>query len=97
IGPLGDGLALQARQFLLRAHSLSPHARAQLGTALAADVAARVAPPPPPGVHPERLLAAVVCERRNREWAAAPAKAARAAALAGSVRRLPFEIPDPAN
>ncbi|MDR2453480.1 MAG: RDD family protein [Bifidobacteriaceae bacterium] len=97
IGRLGDGVALRARQFLLRAGSLTPQSRAQLGAALAAEVARGVAPPPPAGAHPERFLAAVVCERRDREMAAAPARAARSQALTGAVRRLPYQIPDPAS
>ncbi|MDR2564567.1 MAG: RDD family protein [Bifidobacteriaceae bacterium] len=97
IGALSDGLALRARQFLLRAGSLSPQSRHQLGASLAAEVGAQTAPPPPPGTHPERYLAAVLCERRNRELASAPARSARAQSLSDAVRRLPYNIPDPAN
>ncbi|MDR3106636.1 MAG: RDD family protein, partial [Bifidobacteriaceae bacterium] len=97
IGTLGDGLALRARQFLLRAHSLSLYSRQHLGVSLAAEVAQRTAPPPPPGTHPERYLAAVICERRNRELALAPRRIGRAEALTSAVRHLPYQIPDPAN
>ncbi|MDR3107068.1 MAG: RDD family protein [Bifidobacteriaceae bacterium] len=97
LGTLGDSLALRVRQFLLRANSLSPHARERLALDLAAEVASRTAPPPPAGTHPERYLTAVICERRNRELAAAPLRAARAAALTGAVRRLPYQVPDPPN
>jgi uncharacterized RDD family membrane protein YckC len=97
IGAVGDGLALRARQFLLRAHTLSPSSRQQLAIALAAEIGQRTAPAPPPGAHPERYLAAVVCERRDRELASAPGRAARAQALTGAVRRLPYQIPDPAD
>ncbi|MDR2114022.1 MAG: hypothetical protein LBO75_01950 [Bifidobacteriaceae bacterium] len=54
-------------------------------------------PPPPPGVHPERYLAAVLYARRNRELATAPPRVARPQALVGTVRRLPYQIPDPPN
>jgi uncharacterized RDD family membrane protein YckC len=97
IGHLSDGLALRARQFLLRLDKLSPQARARLATALASEIGRSVAPAPPLGTNPERYLAAVVCERRDRELAAAPGRAARAATLAGASRRLPYQIPDPAN
>ncbi|MDR2379671.1 MAG: RDD family protein [Bifidobacteriaceae bacterium] len=96
-GGVSDSLALRARQFLLRAGSLSPPSRAQLGLALAAEVAAATAPPPPPRTHPERYLAAVVAARRDRELGIAPGRAARAQAVADAARRLPYSIPDPAN
>ncbi|MDR1633757.1 MAG: RDD family protein [Bifidobacteriaceae bacterium] len=97
IGALSDGLALRVRQFLLRAGSLSAQARHQLGLSLAAEVGRQTAPPPPAGTHPERYLAAVICERRDRQLASAPVRATRAQALAGAVRRLPYQIPDPSN
>ena len=64
---LPDDLALTARQFLVRAPQLAPGVRISLGERLAADVAARVAPPPPNGVPPEPYLLAVLGERRRRE------------------------------
>lgn len=64
---LPDDLALAARQFLARAHDLSPQVRASMGTRIADDVAARTTPPPPLGTHPEAFLAAVLAERRRRE------------------------------
>jgi uncharacterized RDD family membrane protein YckC len=67
VAPLPDGLALAVRQFLDRAPTLNPASRAELGTQLAAQALARVAPPPPPGHHPETLLAAVQPERRRRD------------------------------
>jgi uncharacterized RDD family membrane protein YckC len=97
IGDIGDHLALRVRQFLLRAATLSPQTRHRLAYDLAGEVGRHVAPPPPPGVHPERYLAAVLCARRDRELAAAPHRVARAQALVGTVRRLPYQIPDPPN
>ena len=62
----GD-LSLTARTFLQRASSLMPSSRQQLGLDLASQVQGYVSPPPPAGTHPERFLAAVLTERRNRE------------------------------
>ena len=62
----GD-LSLTARTFLQRASSLMPASRHQLGLELASQVQEYVSPPPPAGTHPERFLAAVLTERRNRE------------------------------
>ena len=62
----GD-LSLTARTFLQRASSLMPASRHQLGLELASQVQEYVSPPPPADTHPERFLAAVLTERRNRE------------------------------
>ncbi|MEO7982106.1 MAG: RDD family protein [Sporichthyaceae bacterium] len=62
-----DALALQARQFLGRAHELSPQVREQMGSAIARALAAVVAPAPPPGVPAWAFVAAVLAERRRRE------------------------------
>lgn len=75
---LPDDVALAARQFLARAHDLSPQVRASMGARVANDVARWTTPPPPSAVHPEVFLAAVLAERRRRESlryapAAAPA------------------------
>ncbi|WP_433788110.1 RDD family protein [Actinomycetospora sp. CA-101289] len=64
---LPDDLALAARQFLVRAPQLARSVRFSLAERLAADVAARVAPPPPGGVPAEAYLAAVLGERHRRE------------------------------
>ena len=66
---VGDDLALAMRQFLARAATLRPEARAMLGHQLAVDVCGRVMPQPPPGTPPEAVLAAVLGERRRREEA----------------------------
>lgn len=67
IAALPDSLALAVRQFLHRAPTLTPQARAVLGHDLARQVAAHVAPQPPPGHHPETFLAAVLADRRRRD------------------------------
>ena len=69
IRPLPGNLALAGRTFLQRTATLQPDARARLGADLAARVLPFVAPTPPAGTHPERFLAAVLCERRDRELA----------------------------
>ncbi|GAA2726014.1 RDD family protein [Cellulomonas aerilata] len=94
---LPDGLALSARQFLGRAATLHPASRVQMGQRLAGEVARYVAPSPPPGTHPEAFLAAVLAERRDREYAAAADAAEAAEVEAGLLQRLPHAIPDPAD
>ena len=97
MGRLPDGLALAARQFLGRAATLHPSSRARLQRELTEQVGRLVSPPPPPGTHPEDFLAAVLAERRDREFAAASRDARAATAEAALVQRLPHAIPDPAN
>ncbi len=94
---LPDGLALSVRQLLLRAATLHPASRAQLADQLAAEVARYVAPGPPPGTHPEYFLAAVLAERREREYAVAERAARRAAAESARLARLPHAVPDPVD
>lgn len=60
-------LTLVCRTFLQRASSLEPVARNRLAVQLAAQVESYVSPPPPWGTNPERFLASVLAERRNRE------------------------------
>lgn len=61
-------LALVARTFLQRGSAMRPAPRARLSVQLAAAVEPYVAPPAPEGTHPERFLAAVLAERRDREY-----------------------------
>jgi uncharacterized RDD family membrane protein YckC len=68
IARLPDGLAMAIRQFLMRAPLLSPQSRAVLGLQLHDEVVAYVAPAPPVGTHPELVLAAVIADRRRRDW-----------------------------
>ena len=92
---LPDGLALSARQLLGRADRLNRGSRVRLGTELAAQFEKYVAPGPPPGTSPERFLAAVLAERRNREYAHAVAMLDRSAAETALMGRLPHAVPDP--
>lgn len=92
---LPDGLALAARQFLGRAAGLHAGSRARLGTELAAEIERYVAPGPPLGTHPETFIAAVLAERRDREYARAVTQARAAQAEAVLLHRLPHAVPDP--
>lgn len=69
LAALPPDLAVAVRQFLPRAPSLMPQARAELGQQLLARVLPLVAPPPPAGHHPETILRAVVAERYQRDVA----------------------------
>ena len=92
---LPDGLALRARQLLGRAGTLHPGSRARLGMEIAAEMERYVAPGPPAGTHPERFIAAVLAERRDREYRHAVVVAQRAAGEAALLHRLPYAVPDP--
>jgi uncharacterized RDD family membrane protein YckC len=94
---LPDGLALSARQFLGRSAGLHPGSRVALGDRLADEVSRYVAPPPPPGTHPEAFLAAVLAERRDREFAAAARTDRAAQAESALLTRLPHGVPDPVD
>lgn len=94
---LPDGLALSVRQFLGRTGTLHPGSRVQLGTQLAAEVERYVAPLPPAGTHPEYFLAAVLAERREREYAAGLRAQQRAADESARLSRLPHAVPDPVD
>ncbi|WP_022924968.1 RDD family protein [Serinicoccus marinus] len=67
IGVLPDSLVVATRQFLARAGTLTPAARAQTGSELYAAVLGHVAPPPPAGAHPEQVMASVLAQRRRRD------------------------------
>ncbi len=94
---LPDGLALRARQFLGRAATLHPGSRVRLGMELAAEMERYVAPGPPTGTHPERFVAAVLAERRDREYRHAIGASRSAAAESALLHRLPYSVPDPVD
>jgi uncharacterized RDD family membrane protein YckC len=68
---LDDRLALSARQFVTRAHAMTPQAQAALGEDLRQRVLAVTAPPPPPNTPTPALLLSVLAERRRRAEAGA--------------------------
>ncbi len=86
---LPDGLSLAARTFLGRAATMNPGSRTELGIELAGQLAQHVAPAAPDGTHPEDFIAAVLAERRNREFVIATARAAAAEARSERLHRLP--------
>ncbi len=89
VATLPDGLAVAARQLLLRAATLAPDSRARRGADLRAALLEHVAPPPPEGWPDEAVIAAVLAERGRRDGA----RLERDAAL---VRRvLPADPLDP--
>jgi uncharacterized RDD family membrane protein YckC len=92
---LPDGVALAARQLLGRAATLHQGSRVRLGLELAAEIERYVAPGPPPGTHPERFIAAVLAERRDREYARAVRASQVARSEAVLLHRLPHAVPDP--
>jgi uncharacterized RDD family membrane protein YckC len=68
---LDDRLALSARQFVSRAHAMSPAAQVSLGEDIRRRVLAVTAPPPPAGTPTPVLLVSVLAERRRRASAGA--------------------------
>lgn len=96
IRPLPDGYALAARQYLARAAGLDPTSRARLGQELAALLEPYVAPGPPLGTPPDLFLAALLAERRDRDFALALRSMQRAETRAATVRRLPWGLRDDA-
>jgi uncharacterized RDD family membrane protein YckC len=92
LGRLPDDVAMAVRQFLGRAAQLHPGARERLGGSLAATVQRQVAPPPPPGTHPERFLAAVMAERRERDLVRLRSARARRDAREHALHALPFGL-----
>ncbi len=67
LGAIPTGLALGTRQFLARAHTLTPSAREAIGRDLLARMGEHVVPGPPPGWHAEHVLAAILAERGCRD------------------------------
>ncbi|MGA7205329.1 MAG: RDD family protein [Specibacter sp.] len=81
IGRLPDPLARRISVFLRQGGLMAPASRAAMGAELATEASSHVAPPPPAGTPPEVFLAALVSERRDREFK-------RLAAAAEQARRV---------
>lgn len=90
-----DGLGIKTKQYLSRLRDLNPHSRMQLGVSLATAVEEYVKPPPPAGTPPERFLAAVLAERRNREYAIGIKDQYRLKQEQAVIAHLPFAVIDP--
>lgn len=95
LSQLPDDLALQARQFLRRVHSLDPRVRAELGESLANRFVAATSPAPPPGTAPEAYLAAVLAERARREGERLAAQRAAVAPADDPTVAVPNPRPEP--
>lgn len=94
---LPDGLALNCRMFLARAHDLHVGSRSRIANELAARLSEYIAPAPEADTHPEYLIAAVLAERRTRESTIEAQRAERAVGESTRVSSLPFGVPDAIN
>lgn len=90
IGRIPDATARRASQFIRQAGRMAPLSRAGMAESIATELAAHVAPPPPPGTSPGDYLAAVVAERRSREFARLSQARRRSAETGERLHRLPF-------
>ncbi|NUT70747.1 RDD family protein [Pseudarthrobacter sp. C4D7] len=90
IGRIPDATARRAAQFIRQADRMAPLSRAAMAQGIAGELSAHVAPAPPPGTGPEDYLAAVVAERRNREFTRLSQSRQRNAETGRRLQRLPF-------
>jgi len=81
IGRLPDPLARRISVYLRQGARMAATSRASMGVALAEEAAAFVAPLPPAGTPAEVFLAALMSERRSREFARLSAAEEQAAHL----------------
>lgn len=86
---LPDKVSMYARKYLARTGTLSTETRRNLSLVLAAELENHVQPGPPPGTHPERFIAAVLVERRDREFTSALAQRERESAELSALAQLP--------
>lgn len=91
---LPDGLALEARQFLTRAHLLHPASRAGLAFDIATKMSPYVAPAAPEHTHPEAFITAILVTRRDKEFALQSHQLSADAAQSALVHRLPHQVQD---
>ena len=90
IGRIPDATARRAAQFIRHAGRMAPLSRAGMAASIAAELSAHVAPAPPPGTGPDDFLAAVVAERRNREFTRLSQSRRRYTETGQRLQRLPF-------
>lgn len=86
--------ALQAEclDYLRSNRGLAPGLRPRVASALAARLAAGVAPAPPAGTDPERFIAAVLVVLRDREFARMRARQEASAARRSAASAPPFDL-----
>jgi uncharacterized RDD family membrane protein YckC len=87
---LDDQLALCVRQFVIRAHEMTPAAQYFLGEELRARIEAITAPAPPPGTPTPWMLTTVLAERRRRAELVAQANRSPYAARAAYPAQPPY-------
>ncbi|WP_425863707.1 RDD family protein [Arthrobacter sp. TWP1-1] len=87
IGRLPDTLARRISMYLRQGQSMAPASRMSLGVELANEASAFVAPLPAPGTPPDVFLAALISERREREYSRMTAAAQRADEIRGQIQR----------
>ena len=90
IGRIPDATARRAAQFIRQAGRMAALSRAGMAEAIAAELSAHVAPPPPPGTGADDYVAAVVAERRNREFTRLSLLRRRNTETGQRLQRLPF-------
>ncbi|MEE9095588.1 RDD family protein [Pseudarthrobacter phenanthrenivorans] len=90
IGRIPDATGRRAAQFIRQAGRMAPLSQAGMAATIAAELSAHVAPAPPPGTVPADYLAAVVAERRNREFGRLSQSRRRYMQTGQRLQRLPF-------
>jgi uncharacterized RDD family membrane protein YckC len=90
MGRLPESLARRISGFLAQAPKMIPASRQQLAVSLANEASAFVSPPPPAGTAPELYLAAVMAERRERDFARLTRQRAGARERSRRLHTLPF-------
>lgn len=90
VGRIPDPLAARIARFIRQGPSMAPASREQVAATLASDLQPYVSPAPPFGCPPEQFLAAVVAERRERDYRRLTTVAERQRAVRERIHRLPF-------
>lgn len=87
IGRLPDPLARRISLFLRQGGAMAADSRFSLAVELASEASHYVAPLPVPGTPPDIFLAALIAERRDREFERMSAAAQRAEQVRGRLQR----------
>lgn len=93
IGHLPDTLARRISVFLRQGPAMAPASRMSLAISLATEASLYVAPQPPLGTPPEIFLAALISERRDREFKRMRSAADRAEHLRSRLQAHPMSTP----